>query len=101
MRSGGEAGKARSVAALIYVHADIKGPGTWLFPNHYRRTINHGPSLIGSFSLEQKQDNKCTLSVTGGEDGGVVRGTKQSPKTGNSTLTHKKRGNVNKQMSDT
>lgn len=24
----------------------IKGPCTWLFPNHYRRTINYGRSLI-------------------------------------------------------
>lgn len=44
----GQAGKADGVAGLIYVPAHIKGPCTWPFPNHYRRTINHGHPLIAA-----------------------------------------------------
>lgn len=56
--AGGQAVKAGSVAALIYVPADIKGLCTWLFPNHYRRTINYRHSLIAIF-CKWKRDNKC------------------------------------------
>lgn len=82
MRSGGiggQAGKACSVAALIYVHADIKGPCTWLFPNHYRRTINYGRSLITIF-CKWKRDNKCMpggIGVRLRRLRWVVGGTKQ------------------------
>ena len=51
-------GEADGVAALIYVPADIKGLCTWPFPNHYRRTINYGSSLIAA-SCKWKRDNKC------------------------------------------
>lgn len=61
---GGLAGKAGSMAALIYVPADIKGLCTWLFPNHYRRTINYGRSLIAVF-CKWKRDNKCMTGGTG------------------------------------
>lgn len=61
---GGQAGKAGSMAALIYVPADIKGLCTWLFPNHYRRTINYGRSLIAIFR-EWKRDNKCMAGGIG------------------------------------
>lgn len=44
----GQAGKADGVAGLIYVPAHIKGPCTWPFPNHYRRTINHDHPLIAA-----------------------------------------------------
>lgn len=60
---GGLAGKA-GTAALIYVPADIKGLCTWLFPNHYRRTINYGRSLIAIF-CKWKWDNKCMPGGTG------------------------------------
>lgn len=67
---------------------------TWLFPNHYRRTINYGRSLIAIFFFLQngKRDNKCMpgrIGVRsprlgggdgGGWDRGVMRGyTKQVP----------------------
>lgn len=62
--------KASSEAALIYVHAHIKGLCTWLFPNHYRRTINRGPA---PFDRKRAKSENKRMAESGqgrrGQDG--------------------------------
>lgn len=52
--------------SVIYVAALIKGPCTWLFPNHYRGTINY-EALFDRRLYENGTTNACLCgSGTGG-----------------------------------
>lgn len=62
---------------MIYVAAHIKGPCTWLFPNHYRRTINY-EALFDRRLYENGTTNAC---LCGPGTGGRTKqsGPKQVP----------------------
>lgn len=87
-------GKVRQCGSPDLCDADIKGPCTWLFPNHYRRTINYGHSLIAIFCKWKcwNQVEVVEIRLGGG-------GTKQTGQTGQTSPNIWKRGHFNKNPS--